>query len=255
MRIIRRIRVAAIAVGSILAACSGDKSTGPSPSSSALLGQALSEMSLPQLNILGVRLVAPVADFPSLSPSDCTYDPSSQSFACGAKTLNGFTLTSSYALLALGGATQSQFDPSTTDGVRTRTHLAGTVAMPTGTITIDDQRELVLTGLLSSTHVINGTGVTHTVGTVNAGATPIPMSSTLTTSVVGLTIPNGARYPTAGTMTADVTRQLSTFPIHVTHFVAVFDGTSTISITVSGDGGPVFRCAVDLAGAGTSCAF
>src|SRR5438270_3824763 len=129
MRIIHRIRVAAvIAVGSILAACSGDKSTGPSPSSSATLGQALSEMSLPQLSALGASLVAPVPALPALSPSGCTYDPSSQSFACGVVTLNGLTLSSSYALLALGGAPQSQFDPSTTDGVRTRTHLAGTIA-------------------------------------------------------------------------------------------------------------------------------
>jgi hypothetical protein len=249
MRVVRDIPiVVAFAAGSILAACSGDKSTGPATAPSVSLTQALSEMSLPELSTLSTMAIGtsvPVS--PALVPSDCAYQSGTQSFTCAPVTVGGLTTTRSYALFALGGAPQSQYDPASTDGVRTNTETKGTLAAATSTFTIDDQRVLMLTGLLSSTHVLNGSSVTHVSGTTTGSGTPIVMNSTIITTIAGLTLPTGAKYPTSGTITTDLTGQAASLPQYTTHMVATFNGTSTLSIAISGFGGTV-RCNVDLSG-------
>jgi hypothetical protein len=255
MRPVRRVRVVAtITAGLILAACSGDKSTSPSTSSVSLT-QALSEMSRPELGALGTMAMGTSVPIgPALVPSDCAYQSSVQSFTCAPVTVGGVTLTRSYALLTLGGATQSQYDPTSTDGVRTNTHAKGTLTGSGSTLTIDDQRELVLTGLLSSTHVFNGTSVTHLDGTLAGTGTPISTSSTITTTIANLTLPTGAKYPTSGTITTDVTEPFAALPQYTTHIVATFDGSSTLSVTVTSRIGTT-RCSIDLSGtAKPSCA-
>lgn len=249
MSIARRTRIAAVlTAGSILTACNGDRSTGPSEMSSASLSQVLSEMSRPELSAFSASMAAPMPIIPTLSPSACAYDQSRQSFSCGTVTVRGLDITSSYALLALGGTLQSRYDPATTDGVRTASRVAGTITSPGSTLRIDDQRELTLTGLLSSAPVLNGTSLTRAEGTIGTGATAIPVSRTVTTRVVNLTIPVGAKYPTSGTLTVDITEQAGAFPTHTTHIAAAFDGTSMLSITASTDGGRTTQCSVSMAG-------
>lgn len=255
MRIVRGVRVVvALAAGSILAACSGDKSTSPSTQSVSLT-QALGEMSRPELGALsGMATGVSVPAFPALVPSDCAYQPSTQSFACAPLTVSGLTIARSYALLSLGGATQSQYDPASTDGVRMSTRAKGTITGPISTLTIDDQRDLVLTGLLSSTHVLNGSSVTHMGGAITASGTSIPISSTITTTIANLTLPTGTKYPTSGTITTDVTDQTASFSQDAMHMVATFNGGSTLSVTIS-IGLETLRCSIDLSGtAKSSCA-
>jgi hypothetical protein len=249
MRIVRGVRVVVVcAAGSILAACSGDKSTSPSTQSVSLT-QALSEMSRPELGTLsGMATGVAVPGFPALMPSDCAYQPSTQSFACATVTVSGLTIVRSYALLALGGATQSQYDPASTDGVRTSTHAKGTITGPVSTFTIDDQRDLILTGLLSTTHVLNGSSVTHVDGAITANSsTSIPISSTITTTIANLTLSPGTKYPTSGTITTDITDQAASFSHNTTHMVATFNGSSTLSVTISSGSGTL-RCSIDLSG-------
>jgi hypothetical protein len=255
MRPARRVRVAAaITAGSILAACSGDKSTSPSTSSVSLT-QALSEMSRPELGALGtIAIGTSVPVGPTLVPSDCAYQSSAQTFTCAPVTVGGVSVTRSYALLTLGGAPQSQYDPTSTDGVRTNTHVKGTLTESGSTFTIDDQRELVLTGLLSSTHVLNGTSVTHVDGTLAGTGTPVSSSSTVTTKIANLTLPTGAKYPTSGTITTDVAEQFASLPQYTMHIVATFDGSSTLSVAMTSGIGTT-RCSIDLSGtAKPSCA-
>jgi hypothetical protein len=170
-------------------------------------------------------------------------------------TVSGLTITRSYALLALGGATQSQYDPASTDGVRTSTHAKGAITGPISTFTIDDQRDLVLTGLLSSTHVLNGSSVTRMNGAFTAAnGTSLPISSTVTTTIANLTLPTGAKYPTSGTITTDVTDQTASLSLGGMHMVATFNGSGTLSVTMS-IGLKTLQCSIDLSDtAKSSCA-
>lgn len=254
MSLAHRIRVAAaLAAGSTFAACNGDNSTGPLDTGaaipSAVLTQALSEMSRPELVAFGaMAIAAPVPSLPALSPSACAYDASTQHFACGSVTVSGLSLTRSYALLTAGGATQSRYDAATTDGVLTDSRLMGTITTPGSTFSIDDQRQLVLTGLLSSTHVLNGSSITHVDGAVTSGGMPISVSSTIKVTIADVTLPAGAKYPASGTITADATQQVASLRPQATHMVATFNGSSTLSITITG-GPAIARCTVDLASA------
>lgn len=257
MRFSYRVRLAALlAAGSTLAACRGDSGTGPSDvGPSVSLTQALMDMSRPEVGVLGsMAVLAPIPSLPVISPSGCSYAPSTQRFECGAITVSGLTLTRSYALLAADGTTQSRFDPATTDGVRTQSRATGTITSPGSVFTIDDRRELVMTGLRAPIRLLNGSAVTRIDGTVTGAGTPIPLSNTITTTIANLAIPAGSGYPSGGTITVDVAEQVASFPAHTTHIVATFNGTSTLAVTVSG-GPAIVRCTLDLSGAKpSSCA-
>lgn len=248
MRFLYRLRdPAVIVLGIVLAGCGGDRGTAPPPSPSVTLDQAIGEMDRPEFSLIGGGVVVGSRSA-SFAPSDCSYDPATQAFTCPTLTTpSGLTVARSYALLASDGTRQSRYDPASTDGVWTYTHITGTARTTTSLITSDDERQLTVTGLLSSVHVINGSSVSRFDATSTIGGITTPSHIVSTTTIANVTIPVGARFPTSGTMTSDVVSDMPYLGHAVTtHMVATFDGTNILSIVISGEGITASRCTVDL---------
>lgn len=256
MRVPVPLRLAAIALAAIVVACSSDSFLEPSTNQAMTLSQLLSEMNLPALSGVASALSpAPVASAAAPVPSTCSYSASSQSFICPTVvTVNGLTVTQSYTLLDASGQPQSQFDPGTTAAVRTTRSSAGTLTLTgstsIGSLTIDQQQDMVLSGLLTSTHVLNGMTAMHISGAISTGTTTTPTNATLTTATANLVLPpmnaDVVAWPTSGSITEDVTTVDAGFPAMSTHLTMTFSGTSQVALVVT-IGTTTQRCTIDLA--------
>jgi hypothetical protein len=251
-----RLRVAVVALATIVVACSSDSPVAPSASQATTLSQVLSEMTLPALSGVASTLSsAPVTSAATPVPSTCSYSASSQSFSCPTVAMaNGLTVTQSYTLLDASGKPQSQFDPGTTAAVRTKMSAAGTVTLTgstSGTLTIDQQQDMTFSGLLTSTHVLNGLGTVHMSGAISTGTTTTPANSTTTMTTTNLVLPpmNGdaIAWPTSGTLTEDMTNVDAGSPVVVsTHLTMTFNGTSQVAVVIT-IGTNTQRCTIDMA--------
>jgi hypothetical protein len=249
------LRLAAVALAAIVVGCSTDSSLGPSTNQAMTLSQILSEMSLPALSGVASTLSpAAAASAATPVPSTCSYSTSSQSFICPTAVMaNGLTVTQSYTLLDASGKPQSQFDPGTTAAVRTKMSAAGTVTFTgstSGTLTIDQQEDMTFSGLLTSTHVLNGLGTVHMSGAISTGTTTTPANSTTTLTMTNLVLPpmNGdaIAWPTSGTLTEDIT-SVDAGPLAVsTHLTMTFNGTSQVAVVIT-MGTITQRCTIDMA--------
>jgi hypothetical protein len=258
-----RLRVAVVALATIVVACSSDSPVAPSASQATTLSQVLSEMTLPALSGVASTLSsAPVTSAATPVPSLCSYSASSQSFSCPAVTKGGLTMTQSYTLLDASGKPQSQFDPNTTAAVRTKMSAAGTVALTgfntSGQLTIDQQQDMTLSGLLTGTHVLNGTMTMHMSGPISTGTTTTSTNSTMTMTTTNLVLPtaqSGATtWPTSGTITEDMTTTLGDVSLVVsTHMTMTFNGTSKVAVVIT-IGAMTQRCTMDMANPGLACA-
>ena len=263
MRFPVRLRVAVVALAAIVVACSSDSSVAPSTNQTTTLSQVLSEMTLPAVSGVASTLSsAPVTSAATPVPSTCSYSASSQSFSCPTVTMGGLTITQSYTLLDASGKPQSQFDPNTTAAVRTTMSGAGTLTLTGfntgGSLTIDQQQDMTLSGLLIGTHVLNGTMTMHMSGAMSTGTTTTPVNSTMTMTTTNLVLPTAhtgaTAWPTSGTITEDMTTALDAgflaAPIHMT---MTFNGTSKIAVVIT-IGTSTQRCTMDLANPGLACA-
>jgi hypothetical protein len=182
-------------------------------------------------------------------PSSCAYAAESQSFVCPPTTRGGLTITRSFTLLDASGAPQSQFDPSTTAAVRTNTRVVGRLTTGLVTTTIDDVRELTLSGLRSGTHVLNGSSTTIVVDSSSTGGLPA-LKSTVTTTITDLVLPSPTAenaWPTSGTVAVDALVELgSRRVLPATHTVITFNGTSEAAVAIT-TGGSTSQCIVNLA--------
>ena len=235
--------------------CSNDSSLGPSTNQAITLSQLLSEMSLPALSGVASTLSpAAAASAATPVPSTCSYNASSQSFICPTVvTANGLTVTQSYILLEASGKPQSQFDPSTTAAIRTAMSAAGTLTFTgstSGTLTIAQQQDMTLSGLLTNTHMLNGLSTVHISGAISTGSTTTPGNSTLTMTTTNLVMPpmNGdaTAWPTSGTLTEDNTSGDPRSPAPSTHLIMTFNGTSQVAVVIT-IGTKTQQCTIDLA--------
>jgi hypothetical protein len=208
------------------------------------LATAFDELSLPALEAaganLGVALPAAVR-----TRTACAYDGALQSFVCAPVTSAGLTINNSYTLLSASGVPQSAFNQATTDGVRTKSSVVGTLTSGADVLHIDDQRTTTLSGLLSGHHRIDGNGVSRLTGTVGA----FPLDETITTSIVGLLPPvrGGNGYPRGGTVTTTMADAGSTgFPGGTLTMAMTFNGTSKVAVTITA-AGLTQHCTIDLA--------
>jgi hypothetical protein len=250
-------RLAAVALAAIVVGCSTDSSLGPSTNQTMTLSQLLSQMTLPALSgVTSTLSPAAAASAATPVPSTCSYSASSQSFMCPTVGMaNGLTVTQSYTLLDASGKPQSQFDPSTTAAVRTTMSAAGTLTLTgstSGTLTIDQQQDMTLSGLLTNTHVLNGLGTVHISGAISTGTTTTPTNnSTLTMTATNIVLPpmNGdaIAWPTSGTLTEDnITTVGNGFPAVSTHLTITFTGTSQVAVVIT-TGTNTQRCTIDMA--------
>ena len=249
-----------LAAALLAAACSSDSPTSPPSSQQVNVAQLFSEFSAP-------GVASAVAVLPSTIPAptiltgltgSCPYDTASRSFVCATSTSSGITYAVTYQLLdAAGNPLGASADKSTTAAMHATTRVTGTLTLPpsatggtSGPVTLSQQGDMTLSGLLGTTHTLNGTSKLTLTGAVALGSGTTAVSASTTETVKDLAIPasssSGLPYPRSGTITVDASSTLGTAPPIPAHAVMTFDGTSTATIVLT-VGGVTQRCTVNLA--------
>ena len=256
----RSFRVAAALVLTIAAgACGSDSSVAPVATQPATLPEIFAELSVAGM----AGKLAPIAGLDGAAPPsafatwDCAYGAATQSFVCPTQTIEGYTVSQSYVLLDAAGTPQSAFDPTRTAAVRATSAVAGTQKGANNSLNIDAQQELTLSGLLTGTHTLNGTATLHATGTANYGGISTPVDVNAKTTITNLVLPpktSSTSWPTSGTISVANSLVVGSLPSGTSTIAATFDGTSRVSVVISGAGITTIRCSVDLANPeATSC--
>lgn len=252
MHFLRHLRVVVLVALAALASACSDSSTAPSDLQPADLSQVLAELQPSSLAALGSQIsAAPIAGLSAPNPSSCTYDAATKSFLCPNVTITGVTVTRRFTLYDASGNPQAQFDRTTTAAVRMKTTFAGTVASGNSTVTVDQDQDVTLSGLLTGVHVLNGSSLGHLTGSIGNGTTTTPIASTISTTINNLVLPASStgpnRWPRAGTIAATASTRVGALPTVTVNTSITFDGTSKAAVIIT-SGGQTTRCTVDLSG-------
>ena len=247
-----RLPLAALAL-SVAAACGSDTvvGTGTAPTDRSL-DAALAQLSLPALSAsAGAVSGVPGAALPALTASRCAYSASAGSFACAPVTANGLTVTQSFSLLDASGAAQPAFNGATTSSVRTTTAVSGTYKDGGTSLVVDAHQELALSGLLTSTRTLNGTGVA-TITPTGSG-----IGATIATTIDNVVLPAGATgasvWPSSGSITAETRPSVGiAAPPPTLRVKITFTGSSTATVAITAPGYSQ-TCTVDLSSHAPSC--
>jgi hypothetical protein len=180
------------------------------------------------------------------SARSCRYSGSSRSFVCPIRSLGDMTFATSFQLTNSNNITQSEFDPGSSDALRTTTTVSGrSLTSGTSVSTMTARDSQVLSGLQSGIHALNGTGTS--VFTVTNGSTAT--STTMVETTADLIL--GARgtqnpYPTSGSITTLVYSGTSAVAAALLATVtSTFNGTQHVQLRIE-TGGVTQTCTVDV---------
>jgi hypothetical protein len=175
---------------------------------------------------------------------ECPFNSASQSFVCPSHTEQGITFDVFYQLLDASGATQSAFSPTTTAAIHTVTDIAGAFAQPSGIpgspFTLTSHTDQTLSGLLTDTHTLNGTG--HSVVGDQSSNTTIDL---LITDLVLPKRGSSQHFPQSGTISTDMTSTLEGLGSFTLNVTMTFNGSSLVTISITSDG-TTESCTFDL---------
>lgn len=237
-----------LAIG--VAGCGSDSATGTSQTD---LAGALKELSL--TNITAIPIAVGGAPLPAqllFVPSSCSYAGASQLFTCPGRTINGVNFTQSYGLYDASGAAQQSYNQGTTAAVRAITTAKGNLSDATlGSFLIDESQDMTLSGLLTGTHIVNGT-IKSIMSTVPAGGLSVNMTMTFANLVLPTDTSVPGATPTSGSITIDDVASFAGSSSSHTVSVLTFNGTSTITLVSTTDGTTV-TCTLNVATGGSSC--
>jgi hypothetical protein len=247
-------RLLSVAVVASLAACGSD---GPSaPGSRPSLDKAFLELNTPALSAGAGKPVTMPALVPSLGDGKrCAYAAASQSFTCPTQTFGDLTVGSSFTLLAANGSPQSAFDSTTTAAVRFDATAAGIIEEGPTKLTVEVKQSVTLSGLLTGTHVIDGTGTSKVSGTIAPASTPIPFTTTTNTTITHLVLlscDDMVKWPLSGTITSESSTLVSGLPAVPSRVEVTFSGTSRVAVVIT-VAGVTKHCTVDLSMGAPSC--
>ena len=203
------------------------------------------------LGTSGLIITGNMGSFAALptSENDCSYNASNQRFVCPPVTLDGFTTNRYYQLLDASGAPQSAFNRTTTAAFRSVSDVAGSITEQvvdeTGgtismTLTISGHDDQTLSGLLTSTHVLNGTSNSNLTLIFGADA---PLSLAMSAETQDLVLPprrSANRYPRSGSVVMSMTSEGE-----VTTITMTFNGTRMATMTIVSNGFSA-TCTIDL---------
>ncbi|MDB4874516.1 MAG: hypothetical protein JWM41_962 [Gemmatimonadetes bacterium] len=256
---------AALLATALLAGCGSDSPTSPAAHQPVDLAAIIAQSSSGGINsIAGASTLASIPTTlgaPAIVPSVCTYSSTTTGFTCPPINTAGVTFNITYYLADAAGHSQSQVDVNTTASVRTVTDASGTIAVPstpgTGTtIALTNHSDMTLSGLLTTSRLLNGRTAGHFDVTTTPATGPAVHSIVNDTSVTAnVAFPAAANttssWPTSGTITSD-THTTTTVPVlgsvnATVHSVITFNGTNHPTMTVSVGGVPV-TCTLDLSG-------
>jgi hypothetical protein len=236
----RNIRIGLAALLAFAGACS-DTTAPTAPAAS--LEQVFSEASLSSLSAYTGSLT-PVAASLTTMPSPSSCEAAGGGWICPTVTISGVTFNRKFVLYDANGAVQQQFASGTTETVRFEGTAHGTVTSGASSYVIDQAQTFVVSGLTTSTHLLNGTS-----------AWSVAQGATVTAVVVDfndLVLPTeSGGYPGGGSIDLTVTHTPDVqAPVHA-HLT--FDGTSRVAVTLSVGGLQLPSCTVDLSVQNPTC--
>ena len=239
--ITRTLRIGAAALLAVAGACSSDSIAPGAPAAS--LEQVFSEASLSSLSAYTGSLT-PVSALLTNLPAPSTCVNAGGGFYCESTTISGVTFNRKFVLYDEQGVVQTEFVSGATSKVRFETSAHGTVTSGTTSYTVDKAESLVLTGLTTSTHILNGTsawsdaqGQTVTAVVVTFNDLELPKE------------PGG--YPGGGSIDLTLTHAPETAgPMHA-HLT--FNGTSKVAVTLNVASLQLPPCTVDLSVQNPTC--
>ena len=255
MRLLRLIPLSAL----VLAACSSDSPTAPTPDVSALVDQmtvnGIASYSTSAFSASVAGLAPSAVSIPSAGSSSCSYSATSQFFECTPVTSNGMTFTRSFQLLDASGHALSTMDGTLVASLRTVNDIKGSMtnssSLGSMTITIDRHEDATMSDLKAAVHVLNGSA-TQKLGLSSAMFT-YGSDETSKTSNLKLGQPTAAvHWPLGGSITTDRTITAPGVSTAIaSHEVISFDGTSVMTLTHT-TGGITMTCKIDLAKLGSA---
>ena len=246
LRTVQRACLHILAWGALLAGCSD-----PVGLSAGAVDDLFSEITATWSSSTNPVSVRPGLTYLATPPaaSTCPYNGSTNRFVCPNRTVSGLAFSTSFQLLDGGQAPQTSFDARTSDAIRTFTDVVGKAlqvdATTVTTLTARDER--VLSGLLSGTHTLNGTGTstfTTTIGSTTTTTTMLEATADLILAPRGGPLP----YPKSGSITTEVYSGIpgagATLLATVT---SQFNGTQTVTLLID-TSGVMQTCTIDLKG-------
>jgi len=255
-----RTGLTSIAVGVALLACSESPTSLPDNGvDDAMVGSLMSQLaaggSATASSVASGGSTAAPSDTTSRDPRACLYNTTTKFFVCPARTLpNGMTDSTSFQLLDAANNPLPRFDTLVV-AFRRVSRLNGTLNQPiqtqngpvAATQSITQNDDMTITGFRTNTPEQNGTGtMTNTIVPVGMPTGTVSVSKT----VAGLKFdpsPTGPRYPTAGTITAQITNQQGSGPQFTSTQVTTYDGTSIAKTVITTPNGPTRTCTYDMA--------
>jgi hypothetical protein len=248
-----RLVLATLTLAVVAEACISDSVVAPTPIDT--LDAALADVALPALDYASATFSGAGVVTPTIVASRCQLDGASQTFICGALSGGGLTLNQHYTLLDAGGGKQSSYDMTTTSGLVVNSAVTGTATGTGVTLTVDGQQELVLSGLGTAQHTLNGSSLTMTTFS-RVDGTEQPVTSRITTRIVDLVIPvvppgGPAPWPASGMIELRTTTDLGfVIPLDPASTVSTaamaFNGSSVVTLTITTQNGTQ-SCRVDIA--------
>jgi hypothetical protein len=191
---------------------------------------------------------------PGTSATSCPYDAGTKFFVCAPITASGMTFSRQFQLLDATGAPLATMNPLATAAIRQVTDIEGTMSQtaPSAmTVQLDRHEDATLSGIQSTTRVLNGTSTQQ----LSLTSSSYNLSSTETGATTNLQLPSSPdqKYPLGGKITATGTMTLSGITTSSQQYTREisFDGTSimTVKMTTSGT---TTTCKVDLASSGSA---
>lgn len=183
-----------------------------------------------------------------------------------ASTRNGLTATTIYTITSISGAAQSKIDTLTTNTVRARTSVTGTISRSRDgsvTATVNNSSDRTVSGLAPSStqRTVNGwsKGAETASGTNRDGQkfTAVRTSNDTTTGlVVPVSTSTTPNYPTAGrvvrVMSVQTTLDGGTPTTNTRKEVLTYDGSATAKLVIT-ENGTTKNCTVALPRGRPSC--
>ncbi len=243
-RMHNRLRSAIVMASFVaLSACGSDSLTDPGAATS--LAGVLTELANPALLAANERVGDIGLPSATLSTSGCPYSAATNGFVCAPVTTDGATVRTSFYLLDGSRAPQSSFTPGRTAALRVDRLATGTQIEDGVTYTLADTASSTVSGLLSATHVLDGTDRLH----IRYSGTDANGEFTIFTTTSGVVLPKTpGGYPAAGTIT-QVLNDPSQPSFSVTSRLT-FNGTSKVTVLVTDSTGST-RCTFDIANPGS----
>jgi len=234
--------VTALALVAVFAGCESSDPVTPQVDVDAALSQLDAGASTYGGFGLGATLPSP-----GTHASDCTFDAPSGFFKCAPVNSNGVAFNRQFQLLDATGAPLSSVNPLMVASIRSVTDVEGSF-QPTASdpVTFDIKRhdDATLSGIQSTSRVLNGTATQDLVASVEGSS--LTMNDTTVTTQLLLPSTPQQKYPLGGKVVSSGTMTEPGSAAEKYRIEVAFDGTSVVTVKYM-FGSTTLTCKVNMA--------